>query len=995
MSKEISRRTVIKAGTAVGVLAALQPMSATIASAQQGAQATTSLAKGFKAPPTSTGPWFRYWIPGSYPTPADVRADIDAMADAGFGGAEIIDLPEQAYFDPDTYGWGNDRWNGLQEAAVDQLRKRGMDASLTIGPAWPAAVPTITPDSPEASQHLVVGQAVVQAGGTYDDAPPASSVAPGEGVTVQTLVAVQAFRSQADTVPTSGAVGLVESSYVDLTPSVAGSVGDYHLTWQAPSEGTWVLIAFWRRGTAQTVNIINEIPVSTPQSYVIDHFSAAGTRKVTDFWEEHLLTRELKVLISRVNTSLFEDSIEVHTEGGQRWTPDYLTEFAARRGYALDPFLPLIMDKAGSSPWAPASAAYSFSSSVDSRVRRDYQQTQSDLYLAYHTYPIQEWAHRHKMTYKAQAYGLYIDTVLASSTIDQPEGETLDDGTYSERWRVIAGGAHLGQAKIMSDEMDATGQQAYRLAWGDFMLPTAYSNYAAGVNRGILHGYPTKVGPHSVWPGNDGFSGFVGPFGTGENWGPRMPSWTHITDMSGVLARTQWMLQQGKASIDLAVLRLELNKDANDEYWSDQALVRAGYTYDYQSPASLLSKPAKVVRGVLAPTGPGYRALVLNNPPSLSVDLVHRLISWCKEGLRIFVVGDLPITATGYADHEAQDAALAKAVNKLLAKPQVTRVANEAALPAALKAAGIRPHAEYGQSNAFRNTRRVDGAVGYYLVTNGGNTAVTDTISFAGSGVPMLLDQYEGQVKVVPAYQASSGRVSFELSLAAGDAALIAIAEPARFGVRAPKVPAKSSTGELIVVDGALAVRATDAGTVTTKLANGRSVDTAIASVAAPQNLTIWHLEVDDWQPANTTIDGDGAYQTKVVTHTLALTELLPWDQIDELKDVSGVGTYTANFTLPDGWTGGHGAYLDLGNVFDTFRVKINGRKLPPQNIIDTRIDVGGYLKTGKNTVSIEVTTTLNNRLRTVRVSDFGSKTRQSYGLIGPVVLTPYGQATV
>ena len=38
-------------------------------------------------------------------------------------------------------------------------------------------------------------------------------------------------------------------------------------------------------------------------------------------------------------------------------------------------------------------------------------------------------------------------------------------------------------------------------------------------------------------------------------------------------------------------------------------------------------------------------------------------------------------------------------------------------------------------------------------------------------------------------------------------------------------------------------------------------------------------------------------------------------DQIAGLEDVSGVGTYTAQFTLPSNWNSTNGAYLNLGGL--------------------------------------------------------------------------------
>src|SRR5262249_51925062 len=124
-------------------------------------------------------------------------------------------------------------------------------------------------------------------------------------------------------------------------------------------------------------------------------------------------------------------------------------------------------------------------------------------------------------------------------------------------------------------------------------------------------------------------------------------------------------------------------------------------------------------------------------------------------------------------------------------------------------------------------------------------------------------------------------------------------------------------------------------------------------------------------------------------THSLTLDGLKAWSDIPELADVSGVGTYTTTFN----WSGG-GAYLDLGEVFDTYRVSVNGVALPPADQLNTTVDVGAYLKPGENTISVEVATTLLNRLRAGDVA-YANATRQKYGLIGPVKLTPYGEAPV
>ena len=71
-------------------------------------------------------------------------------------------------------------------------------------------------------------------------------------------------------------------------------------------------------------------------------------------------------------------------------------------------------------------------------------------------------------------------------------------------------------------------------------------------------------------------------------------------------------------------------------------------------------------------------------------------------------------------------------------------------------------------------------------------------------------------------------------------------------------------------------------------------------------------------EPYQTTTGVKAAETTKEKVQ-LDIVGLKPWPQIPALKDVSGVGTYTANFELPSDWKSGYGALLKLGEVFDSF----------------------------------------------------------------------------
>ena len=83
---------------------------------------------------------------------------------------------------------------------------------------------------------------------------------------------------------------------------------------------------------------------------------------------------------------------------------------------------------------------------------------------------------------------------------------------------------------------------------------------------------------------------------------------------------------------------------------------------------------------------------------------------------------------------------------------------------------------------------------------------------------------------------------------------------------------------------------------------------------------------------------------------------------------------------------------LNLGQVTDTFTLTVNGTPVVVDQV-DPTVDLGPYLHAGANTIAVRVTTTYNNRLYALDTAVRNRGIVQNYGLVGPVVLTPYRQA--
>ncbi|TDC45020.1 alpha-L-rhamnosidase [Actinomadura sp. KC345] len=974
----VTRRRVLQTGASAAVVAA----GGLLGAPAQAAQAAPGplggrAARGFARPEAAVRPRFRWWWPDGLVTPDEIRREIDQIAGAGFGGAEIVavhhSIDDKSVLDPAGHGWGTPAWNAGVEAALDQARRRGITVDLTIGPAWPAAVPTITADDEAAVQELAYGTVTVAGGSTHDGPVPEPVAAPAEGVTRRHLVAVHAVRIDAAN-GTRDETGLDPDSFTDLSTEVTGG----RISWTAPAGGDWALLSYWRRGSGQRPE---SGPHSAPDCHVVDHFSRAGTRAVTAFWEARLLTRDIRRLIRRAGATLFEDSIELET-AALNWTPDLPAEFRRRRGYDLMPYLPVIVRH-------DEDTKFSYDAATTSHVRHDFWLTVSDLFNEFHFEALAEWAHSIGLEYRAQPYGLETDAIHTAAIVDVPEGESLGFKNLDD-YRALAGGRDMGGRHILSCEAGAYQGGAYNTTW-DKVLRTMGGAYAAGLNQTGLHGFSYATAPGAAWPGFAGFTPYDGGIGYSESWGPRQPTWRHVPDVAGYLARIHHTMQAGKSRVDVAVFRQKgYTKTGIGAGWFTKSGVPLGWTHQFVS-APLLELPSATVSGGrLAPEGPAYKVLFVEGDRfsgkecTLPLGTARTMLKLTKAGLPLVFMGDWSAATVPGIAREGENERLRAVLKDLFAQPRVRNVAAEEDVPGALDDLGLRPEVSYAQGSTLLTAHRQDRRTDYFYLCNGKHAdnvkppvaAIDHEVTFTRSdrgAVPHRLDLWTGEVEPIAVYREDGDRVTLRVALRPSEATVVMFAR----GGHAPS--ARSSDAEVRVDGRRLIARATTAGTYTTTLSDGRTVKTRIGAVPEARTLTSWRLRVEDMTPGGT------------ARHDLRLDALKPWPEIPGLADVSGIGTYT---TTVD-WPGGDGAVLDLGEVFDTCRVRINGRRLPPVSVLVPAVDAGPYLRRGRNTIEVEVATTLNNRLRVHDPDVYGTASRQAYGLIGPVRLVPYGEAVI
>jgi hypothetical protein len=948
MSPDMSRRLLLKAGgsVAVGAVAGLGPAPGRVTASGE------AFAGRFSSPAGHLYPAVHWLLPlAATTTEAQIAAEVEAMAGAGIRSAELFPWVVPGA-DLATHGWGTAAWNDRVRAALAAARRHGVTIDLVIAPETPAGVPSITVDSPGAAKELVYGHAAVAGGSTFDGAvPPPREFdisdpygRPDRQPSTPTLVAVTAARLATTRSRDTRTVLLDPTSLVDLTRSVAGG----RITWTAPDTGHWLLFGFWQRGTGQLAD-----GTSAPMP-VIDYYSEAGVDAVTRFWDEYLLPPSIRGLVRDTGGSIHEDAIE--TQFVLPWTTGMLERFGELRGFSLAPYLPVLFierlhvyAEGSTTPEDPPD--FDLADGRGFRVRNDYYQTLTDLYREHHLAGISRWARRHGLRHSAKlGPGPVLDTQAAAVRLDVPEREQVYffDGEL-DGYRTLAGAVHMGHkpgyASIAAPVTGEPFQDAYGVTWRR-MLDIIHQNYAGGATRATLHYFPHADAPGAAWPGWAAFAPLrLGPDqslpGLAEAWGPRQPTWRHLPDITGYLARQQLVLRAGRPRVDVAVYRHGYWEPsaAPNPIWGDPGLRRAGYTYDFVGPALLDLPTARVAGHRLDPDGSAYRALILDDQHTLPLRTARKILDHARAGLPVVVVAAPPSHTPSFAGATTQDRSLRRVVARLLARPNVARVATEADVPAALAGLGVTPAAAFAAPADLLTVHRTDGPTDYHWCFNSGGRPVDLDVAFEGGGQPYTLDAWTGAITPITRYVRQRGRTTVRLRLAAKQTAIIALATRSLPGARSA-VPVKR---------------------------------------LAPLRLASWRLSVDDWRPGAT------ATRTAIVRHELDLTELKPWSQIPELADSCGIGRYITSVTLP----ALDGAYLDLGEVFGTVRVTVNGRPLPPIDQTRPVADLRDRLVAGTNTIQVEVATTLRNRLRLLDPSQ-AAMARQDYGLTGPVVLIPY-----
>lgn len=697
-----------------------------------------------------------------------------------------------------------------------------------------------------------------------------------------------------------GVVG--KAGVLDLTSRLRA---DGRLDW-TPPPGRWTVLRFGWSLTGQT----NHPAETEATGLEVDKLDASAVRR---YMENYLRLYE-----GTAGAKLGPDGVqELVTDsweaGSQTWSPGLLDEFRKRRGYDPLPYLPVLAGRVVDGVEA------------SDRFLWDFRLTLKELLADNHYGVLAEVLHAHGMSYYTEANGdlprALGDGLAMKARSDVPTAEywarpwTAGPGQPALKadMEEAASAAHLyGKPLVAAESLTfATLTDPWSFS-PRALKPVADEIFARGVNRILLHEshhqplVSEKPGL-ALWI-------FGQYFNRNETWAEQAGPWVQY------LARTSYMLQQGRYAADVAYFYGEERNLTEVFRRNFDTRVPDGYGYDFVNAEAILNLLSVRDGRLVTPSGMSYRLLFIPSPVTrMSLPTLQKLRDLVAAGA--VVVGPKPEGGLGLASPDAEVRALAEQLwGQGQGSPQghaygKGRVYSGADLAGALRAEQVAPDVEFaGRSSGaqlltlHRKTEDAD----IYFISNQGEAAETLEATFRVAGRrPELWRADAGTVEAL-SYRLSGDRVTAPLRLEPHDAVFVVLRSPA--SGPAWTAPEVRTVGETVL--------------------------------KGPWTLT--------FEP------GRGAPEK------VAFPELKSWTEAAEpgVKYFSGHAIYRQTLTLPADWTkGGRRTLLDLGEVRELATVSVNGQRLETLWHAPYRLDITRAVRPGRNLLEIEVVNLWPNRL--------------------------------
>ncbi|EKU90454.1 hypothetical protein HMPREF9447_01872 [Bacteroides oleiciplenus YIT 12058] len=748
----------------------------------------------------------------------------------------------------------------------------------------------------------------------------------------------------------------------DLTSKIT----DGKLNWKAP-KGEWRLIAAFVGKTFQKVKR------SAPggEGYVMNHFSANAVSNYLGRFER-AFAGQMADGSAGIPTgyphNFFNDSYEVY---GADWTDDLLEQFARRRGYKLEEYFPEFLSQERTE--------------TTRRLISDYRETLAELLQENFTRQWTDWAHKHGSRTRNQAHGSPGNLIDLYATVDVPECEGFGLSDFGIRGlrkdsltrpndsdlsmlKYASSAAHIAGKPFTTSETFTWLTEHFRTSLSQ-CKPDIDLMFISGVNHTYFHG--TTYSPvEAAWPG--------WKFYASIDMSPTNNIWRDAPAFFDYITRCQSFLQMGQPDNDFLVylpvydmwdeqdgrlLLFDIHKMAQRAPRFIEAVHRiygAGYDMDYISDNFIRNAMCQNGK-ILTSGGVSYKALVVPGARLMPADVLEKLLRLADEGAMIVFLEQYPEDVPGLTSLSGRRAEFNKALAQIKERE--------------------------GKGNVIFGTD--------YARTLAATAAVPEDMKTTFGLSSIRRSHSEGHHYFISALKAEDTEGWVSLAVQARSAMLYN--------------PMNGTSGK------ARLRQNNDKTEVFLQLASGESVILKTfdnQDVVAPE-YGYWKPATEE-SPLSVTIEGQWAFRfvesTPAVGATPDSVSLGSWTELaaEGVKNTMGAACYTTTFTVKnpaeaEEWM------LDLGDVRESARVRINGQEVVTLFAVPYRCLIGEYLRAGSNTLEVEVTNLPANRIADMdrnnvpwriykdanivnihyKKDNYGKWEPVPSGLLGPVSLIP------
>lgn len=744
---------------------------------------------------------------------------------------------------------------------------------------------------------------------------------------------------------------------------------DGKLSWEVPA-GEWTIIRYGYTSTGKRNDYASE---GFKGGLCYDPIHKRG---INAQWDD--VVKPLIDIAKQNGNSLKYVHVDSWEMGTTNWTHDFEDEFKKRRGYNIEPYLPVLAGRIVGSR------------EISNRFLEDFRLTVGDMAAEYNYSEMRRLAHSEGISMHSESAGPHLPPVDGLKTLginDIPMGESWARSqthrtTEGRRVHVKLGAsaAHIYGKRFFAAEMPTTVGPVWERSPADVKILFDRA-FCTGVNRVNWHTYTSSPDEYGL-PGISYFAG--------THLNRHVTWWKEAKTFIEYISRAQHMLTQGLHVADVLGY-LGSGVPLFGFLDSDRRDIPPGYAWDMCNSDVLLNRVNMENGRIHLPDGKNYALLALSDHKDISLPVLEKIEKMVKQGM--ILVGTPPERAFGLTDYPQSDKELKAIVKKLWGDADGVntfvntygkgRVYAGKTVAQVLEIEEIKPDLawEPKENIDLEYIHHTSDEVDIYYVLNKWAWKGVNDLEFRH--VPALPDRYvetnctfrvegdrkierwdpvTGEITQIRVFEQKDGFYTVPVSLEPEGAAFYVFSKAEKTNqitsietdgkeLTAGNIPLGVGASGVFVKENQLEVF--DKGEYRLTLAGGEEIN-----VNNPVAMNEIYFQ-GSWQVT---------FQERPIlgeTFSATFDNLISWTESDQhnIRYFSGTALYEKSFTIEGDILSTSRAYLNLGKVGDMATIYLNGTEVgtlwkPPYTA-----DVTNYLKKGENKLEVSVTNLWVNKL--------------------------------